>query len=173
MSSGRIRQTGDEDADLEDVILDAIRSNQLEINTFMPATVTSYDALFNTVSAQPSFKRTMIDPPELVRRPELADVPVIFPRTSAGGLSFPISTGDPVGLIFSQRSMDDWLLTGLEGQVFDSRLHDINDAVAIPGLQSKLDLPLIPLQDGFVELRGEKVFIGDPTPVIGKHLKIV
>lgn len=173
MSSGRIRQTGDEDPDIVDIILDAIRSNQLEINTFMPGVVTSYEALLNTVSVQPSFKRTMIDPPELVRRPELTDVPVVFPRTATGGLSFPIEVGDPVGLIFSQRSMDDWLLTGLEGQVFDSRLHDINDAIAIPGLQSKLDLPLIPLQDGFVELRGEKVFIGDPTPVVGKFLKIV
>lgn len=172
MSVGDIRQTGDESPDLVDIILDAIRSAQLEINTFMPGRITGYNALLNTVDVQPVFMRTMIDPPEVVRRPELSDVPLLYPRTSTNGLSFPVAIGDPVGVIFSQRSLDNWLTLGIEAPPGDSRLHDINDGVAIPGLQSLIDLPLIPLQDGFTELRGEKVFIGDPTPLVGKFLKI-
>jgi len=155
------RQTDDESPDLVDVILDAIRSNQLELNSVMPGTIVSYDAANQTAVVQPSFKITYFEPGGTESRAEIDDVRVIFPRSGQQGLVFPVSAGDSVLLLFSQRSLDDWLDEGGEVELSDTRLHNINDAIALVGFASIAErLDPAPANDR-VELRGEKVFIGD------------
>ena len=157
---GLIVQTGFETPTLVDIILDAIRSNQLELNTCMPGIIRSYDPATQTATVQPAFKRTFIDPPEVKSRPEIDDVPVVFPRSGQAGIVFPVNAGDSVLLLFSQRSLDEWLDEGGEIKVNDSRLHNLNDCIAIPGFASLADA-LDPAPDNATEVRGAKIFVGD------------
>lgn len=127
-------EMGNETPTMVDIIKEAIRQNHLELNTMIPAKVISYDSSTQTCEVQPSLKRTLIDPPKIISRPRLLDVPVVFPRAGASGSYFPLAAGDSVMLIFCQRSLDDWLEADGEVQVRDTRLHNISDAVVVPGL---------------------------------------
>lgn len=161
-----IKQTSGEPADLLDVLKNVVRSDRLELNTCLPAKVESYDASTQTCVVQPSLKRTSMKG-EIVSRPKIHNVPVIFPRTASYGISFPIAAGDSVLLVFSQRSLDDWIDKGTEDAVNDARLHDITDAIAIPGLYSTADA-IDPAQEtAALEVRGDKIFIGDPSATPG------
>jgi hypothetical protein len=68
-------------------------------------------------------------------------VPVLFPGGGWGGglyISFPIAADDNVLLIFSDRSLDEYLAgsgSGAPVKVADPRQHHLSDAVAIPGLR--------------------------------------
>lgn len=68
----------------------------------------------------------------------ILDVPVVFPSAAGGILSFPINAGDTVLLVFSMRSIDEWV-NGEGGQTTPSnnRHHHLSDAIAIPGLYTK------------------------------------
>jgi hypothetical protein len=158
--SGKMTQFGNNTPTLIEVIKEAIRQNQLELNTMLPAEVVSYDPANQTCVVQPSLKRTNIDPAEVISRPRISDVPVVFPRTSSGGVFFPLSEGDSVMLVFCQRSLDDWIENGGNVQVRDVRLHDLSDAVALAGFYP-LSQAINPAQaSDATELRGEKILIG-------------
>lgn len=153
-------QVGNETPDLEDVIQGFIRMNQLELNTCLPGQITDYDALTQTCSVQPLIARTLLNG-SVFSRQEIDEVPVVFPRSKTGGITFPLASGDGVMIIFGQRSIENWSFTGLEGASGDTRLHDINDAIVVPGLFS-LAGSMIPPQVEATEVRGEKIFVGDP-----------
>jgi len=156
-----ITQTDGEDPTMLDVILNAIRSNQLEFNTAMPATVLSYDISTRTCSVKPSFKRTQIDIETTYSRGQINNVPVMFPGSGGRGASFPLKKDDSVLLLFSQRSLDDWLVRGGEVRLTDSRLHNMTDAIAIPGLLPSSEA-MSGLKEGYT-IDDEKIFIGDLT----------
>lgn len=158
----RAEQVGNETPDLVDLILTGIRANQLELNTCMPATVTQYNSETLTATVQPSFKR-FDTKGNFTSRPQIEDVPVVFPRSGARGVYFPLAAGDPVLLVFSQRSLDTWLDNGGEIDLRDTRLHNLNDAIAIPGIGSSQDVPSPVPATGALDLRADKIFLGDPN----------
>lgn len=173
--TGLMTQTGNETPTFADILREAIRENQLEVNTMIPGVVVSYDALIQTCEVQPSLKRTIINPASVISRPRLKDVPVIFPRTSTGGVFFRLKAGDKVAIVFSQRSLDDWNESSGEVQVRDTRLHDVTDAVVFPGLYQAMD-PISPIQADGTELRGDTIFLGktgtsDEPLVLGNVLQ--
>ena len=102
-------------------------------------------------------KRTTVEG-KVEPRPRLDEVPVVFPYSGTKGITFPLEDGDPCLLVFSQRSIDDWVTLKLEAPVTDSRLHDINDAFCIPGPASPLSV--IPLEEGF-QINHDKIWIGN------------
>ena len=162
----KIRQVGNQTPSETDIILSAIRSQMLDLYTFMPATVLDYDALLQTCTVQPAFKATYIDPPKTESLPKIQDVPVIFNRSSTRGAQFPLKKGDGVGLMFSQRSLDDWASKSNsvnDVQLTSARTHDINDAVAIPGLFSDAG-KLSGLKDAY-QIFSDKIWIGDPDGI--------
>lgn len=161
--------------ELEEVIQDYIEMDKLELNTCLPAIVKAYDSVKQTCTVQPSMKRTTIAG-EVSSRAEIEDVPVVFPRSGAYGFTVPITVGDSVMLIFSQRSLDDWIDNGGEVEVTDYRLHDINDAIAIPGLfPLENKITPAPAADA-AEVRGNKILLGksgasDEPMVLGNVLQ--
>jgi len=111
--------------DLDDVIREYIEVDRLELNTCMPAIVKSYDSATQTCSVQPCMKRTTVGG-EVMSRAVIDEVPVVFPRSSLGGVHFPIEDGDSVMILFSQRSLDEWTDNGGQVELFDGRLHNSN-----------------------------------------------
>ena len=150
--------SGKQDDDLLDIIEDEIRINFLELNTSMPGIITSYDPSSRLATVKPSFKRTRMDG-KVVERPELLDVPVIFPYSGTQGITFPLKSGTPCLLIFSQRALDTWRDSREEAvKVNSTRLHDLSDALCLPTFGSNSDTE--ELKDGF-QINFDKIWIGD------------
>jgi hypothetical protein len=141
-----------------DIVKDQIRTDRLELNTSMPGIIKEYDPATRTATVQPAMKRTTVDNKN-PRRPLLLEVPVIFPYSGTKGITFPLEVDSPCLLVFSQRSIDDWVTKREEGVVTDTRLHDINDAFCIPGPNSPdAEAP----KDAF-QINHDKIWVGDTT----------
>ncbi len=105
-----------------------------DVHTALPARIIKYEADQQKASVQPLIKKQYQDG-TVESNPIITGVPVIFPSGGGALLSFPIQPGDLVLLVFSERSLDNWVAsTGQEVEPNDSRKHDFSDAIAIPGL---------------------------------------
>jgi len=96
--------------------------------------------------------------------PEIDEVPVQFPAGGGCAILFPLVKGDPVLLIFSHSSIEEWLSSSGKEEVTpaDLRSFDLTDAFAIPGVtppaaikEPKLRIEFT--EDGAIELGGKAV----------------
>tara|TARA_R110000803_G_scaffold13482_1_gene37857 strand:- start:7709 stop:8449 length:741 start_codon:yes stop_codon:yes gene_type:complete len=124
-------------ATFTDAVRSHIAADRSMLNVSIPAVITSYDPITQKCSCQPLIDSLLRDE-RLVRMPILEDIPVMFPSTQLSALTFPVNVTDTVLLVFSQRSLDNWLATRDTNPVNpeDFRKHDLSDAIAIPGLFS-------------------------------------
>lgn len=104
-----------------------------KLHTSIPAIVSKYDPVKVKVEAQPIIKKLYEDGTELAYK-AIPGVPVMFPRTNRFHMTYPLEVGDMVLLIFSERSIGNWLNTDEEAIPGDDGKYSMNDAVAIPGL---------------------------------------
>ena len=128
------------------------------IHVALPARVESYDSVKQVVSVQPLTKEVSQDEsgsPLVESLPIVNNVPVVFPGAGGYQLRFPVTVGDEVLLIFTDRSIDQWKSQGGEVDPIDLRRHNLTDAIAIPGLhnltQNKLQAIDV-ISDGTVKL---------------------
>lgn len=121
------------DLQLSDVLEQAILSQLTEIHTALPAQIETYDYTTKKASVKPLIKKTMNDGTELVI-PVIENVPVVFPGTGTVLIHFPLNKGDKCLLIFSERSLDEFLSLGIDNAASDPRILDLSDAICIPGL---------------------------------------
>lgn len=108
----------------------------------MPGRVESYDKDTQKANVQPIIQQGYIKEDGTRGSKALAmvlDVPIQFQGSGAFGMTFPVSKGDIVLLVFSDFSLDKWLALGApENGTTDSgddRAHALSDAFAIPGLR--------------------------------------
>lgn len=117
---------------------DAIKAS---LRVSVPALVVSFNALKQTISAQPAIKEKRVDRAtgeiEWVALPVLQDIPVQFPQGGGVALTFPLVAGDEVLLVFADSCIDSWFAFGSVQQWNDRRRHDLSDAIAIPGINSQ------------------------------------
>ena len=124
---------------LADVLLGLADKTAGSLRVGMPGRVISYDPVRQSVEVQPMIPRGVDDETgerQVEMLAAIDDVPVLF--KGAGGYSetFPLSPGDTVWLTFSDFCMDQFLLTGNIVDPRSDRMHDLSDAVAIPGMRS-------------------------------------
>jgi hypothetical protein len=103
-----------------------------------PARVVRWDASLQLIDAQPLTKNSYYDETGVRQTedwPVVTNVPVCFPGSGGYGMTFPITIGDMVLLVFSDRSLDGFLATGNSVDPGDGRCHHISDAIAIVGLR--------------------------------------
>lgn len=114
---------------------------QGEINVCLPAQVESYDASTQLASVKPLLKRPLVGEDgvdlEAESIPVINNVPVIHPSGGGYFVHLPLTKGDPVTLVFSDRSLDRWIDKGGEVDPGFSHTHELSDAFAIPGGRSK------------------------------------
>jgi hypothetical protein len=84
---------------------------------------------------------TILQPPVL-----LVDVPVAWPRTAQGYLTFPLTIGDTGELIVQDRSLAEWRKKGIPVDPIDNWTHNRGDAVFHPGLHADTN-PIVPPTD--------------------------
>ena len=117
----------------DDTIALIAQSVRATIYTALPGRVVSYDPATQTATVQPLYKAKFNGEP--MQMPELLSVPVVMPRGGGYAISFPIKPGDGVQLMFQSRNSDLWYNEGGEQEGFTARMHDLSDAVAMPGLE--------------------------------------
>lgn len=103
------------------------------IYTAMPGKIVSYKQSTQRARVTPQLNKVMYDGTVLEHK-DLLDVPVLFPACGGASITLPVSKGDSVLLLFSCRSMEDWLLTGDRITPEMDRSFSLSDAIAIPGL---------------------------------------
>ncbi|OOF85141.1 Gp138 family membrane-puncturing spike protein [Rodentibacter ratti] len=114
--------------------------NELEdINVALPAKVVSYDAATVRVVAKPAIPKRLASG-EVLGTPQIVNVPVMFPMADIGGavaqITLPVKPGDGCFLIFSQRSLENWL-SGSSDAPDDPRMFDLSDAFCFIGGNAK------------------------------------
>ena len=125
--------------------------NVMRLNTCIPAIIDSFDATNQTVSATPAINIKYINPGDgkvsYIKYPVITNIPLAIIRGSGVSITQPITKGNPCTLIFSQRSIDNFILEGgianpVEGNnpmTSIIRCMDLTDALCFPGVITTKD----------------------------------
>jgi hypothetical protein len=147
---------------LRSVIARSIGSHVNGMRVALPGRVVAYDPIRQSVDVLPLIQDGFIDEDgerQAERVPILNNVPVVFPGCGSYRITFPIEVGDQVLLVFCSSSIARWKLTGGEVDPGDDRRHDLNDAIAIPGVHSFSGAPTLAPLDALV-LHGDQIKLG-------------
>lgn len=138
---------------LAQVLNDAIEAKLLRLNVMLPGRVEKYDPTLCKADIQPLLQSKFADG-TVVDLPIITNCPVQFMRTKQAGISVPLKVGDTGSIIFSQRSIDTWMLKGGITDPSDTRHHDLSDGVFWPGLMPITEVFSAPDPDNVVIQNG-------------------
>jgi hypothetical protein len=133
------------------------------LRTGAPAEVTNVSLSDQTVDACP-YINVAFDDPETegltyVRPPIIPNIPIMFPGGDGYSVTFPLSQGQTVWLLYADRSLDEWQTAGGESEPADPRRFDITDCVAYPGTRSPSD-PLSEIEASSMVIAGQLIKLG-------------
>lgn len=114
------------------VLKQAFKDYSQQLRVCLPGKIVTYDYKLQQATVQPTFSNEYNDG-TVQQMPSIYNVPVVWPSAGESHIHFPLNVGDPVLLIFADKSLDLWLQSGTTSQPNDSRTHHIADAIAIPG----------------------------------------
>jgi hypothetical protein len=127
-----------ETPELETVLEEAVRTGMMDLRVALPCRVEKYNKERQEVDLQPLIKKQYRSNDEIVSLPIIPSVPVHFQSSDDGGafISLPLKVGDLGFCIVCDRSIDKWL-SGDGQEVFpdDNRIHNLTDAIFLPGLR--------------------------------------
>lgn len=103
------------------------------IRVAMPAIIESYDYKTCKASIKIDMQELYHDDTAL-DYPVISNVPVIFTRSGGASLTMPVTRGDTCLVMFLDRNINSWLLGSSRQKPQSTRMHHLNDAVAIMGL---------------------------------------
>lgn len=152
----------------------ALEGWQAKLWTALPAIIVSYDAAKQTCQCRPTIQALVRDQHGVanwVTLPVLVDVPVLFPGAGGFTLTFPVTAGDEVLVVFSSRCIDGWWQLGDVRPQVELRMHDLSDGFALLGTRNQTRL-LPSLSTSAVQLRNDA---GDAYVQItpGKNIDVV
>ena len=130
-----------------------------DLHTSMPAEIVSYDHAKNLAVVQPLLKRKYKNEAEAVLLPNISNVPVAFPRMGPAHLRLPIKPGQTGQLVFNERSIDGWLVSGGQIDPQDPRKHSLSDAVFYPGLVPNNDAMKSSAAQDSIELKLNNAYL--------------
>lgn len=150
-----------------------------DLHTAIPARIIDFDQKTQTATIEILVQKLMADGTG-ENFPPLLDVPVSFPRGGGFAVTFPLNKGDEGIALFSERCIDGWWENGKPSIPLDFRLHDLSDAIFIPGITSKpkalkgffnagMELrtekgdTFIRLQPGTITIKGDIIHEGNTT----------
>jgi hypothetical protein len=119
---------------LTNVVRRMIRENNRSLRVCLPGKIVHVTNSYS-VDIQPLLQSQYNSSQSPVTLPVLPGVPVSMPCGADFAVQFPLAVGDCGLLVFADRSIDTWLAgSGDLADPKDARLHDITDAIFIPGL---------------------------------------
>jgi hypothetical protein len=109
-----------------------------ELNTCIPGYIESYDPATKTATAIVPFVDYFENDDGTADERKWSPVPgyVLFARGGGWSITFPLKKGDPVLVVFSQRSIDEWAASDGKTEVSPQEIdnHSSSDAFIIAGL---------------------------------------
>jgi hypothetical protein len=118
---------------LEDLMQAVVRHGAMDLRVAFPAQVVKVDAE-QTVDVQPSLKTRPLGQ-DSVAMPQIQQVPVSMPQGADWRLTYPVAVGDTGLCICVDRNIEAWLAgNGGLADPGDTRIHNLNDAIFVPGL---------------------------------------
>lgn len=114
------------------VLREAIDARLKDVHVALPAKVV---AVLDTqrVHVQPLLQRQYKNG-DVVDIPVIQDVPVIVPRGTDYWIKLPVAVDDTGLILFSERSIDKWLVQGGKLNPGSPRKFDLSDGIFVPGL---------------------------------------
>jgi hypothetical protein len=138
--------------DLEVGISAIFQSLLMDIHTALIGKVISFDAVNQKVKVQPVLKRKYKN-----KEPGLLavvdEIPVLFLGSGDWWITFDVKPDSYVLLIVSERSLDIWTNQGGLVDPADSRKFNLNDAIAIPGINPLPDIIIPPVESDCISIR--------------------
>ena len=132
-----------------DALLEAPVAKRLgEMRTCLPGIVVSYDHATQRATVLVTIDSKKVVDGELIsyQPPPIPNVPVHFPSGTNYAITWPLSAGDPVTLVFEDRSTTEWRASGASRTTpRDPRRWDWSDAVALPGGRTQAAGPTGPI----------------------------
>ena len=107
----------------------------LAINCVQIGTIKSYDASKNLATVALNFLRQPADGSDPVEFPTLLDVPCFFLFGGTSFISMPITSGDTCLVLFNDRDIDNWFVSGQTLGPNSSRAHSLSDGIALVGIR--------------------------------------
>lgn len=155
------------------------RETKTEINSVLVGRIESFNPILQTAIVSVNF-RAMING-VVVDYPQLLDVPVIFLRGGNAYLTFPVEKDDECILLFNDRALDAWLVSGNSQVPFDDRVHDVSDAIALVGIRSYPKAISDFVQDGvkigkgnnFITIKDSGIQIGNGIDSLQTQLNLI
>lgn len=144
---------------LADIIRQAIEDRLVDVHTMLPGRIDSYDPTTQKADVEPLIKRLQrtVDGELSEDIPVIPGVPVVFPRTQAFKLTFPVQAGDRCMLIFCERSTEAYQI-GQGRQSATAQIkqtdpetfatHNLTDPVALLGWYNDAEALATADQDG-------------------------
>lgn len=146
---------------LSSIIEKIVRNALLDTNVAIPGIIQKFTPDLQEVEVELVVKREIVEPTddvktEIIREalPVLIQVPVVQMQGGRFFLTTPIKPGDEALVIFSQRDMDRWYTSARTSDPNSYRQHDLSDAIAIVGLNSK-PKKIVNYNNSDIELRDE------------------
>jgi len=125
---------------LTDLIRTALDSSLSDVHTCMPGVIESFNESTQTAKVNLSIRRVKntrtSEGSRYVNIPPVINVPVVYPSAGGYSITFPVTSGDEVLVVFSERAIDTWLQSGGVQNPLDRRKHEYTDAIAVIGLHS-------------------------------------
>ena len=150
------------------------------VYTASPGRILSFDGTLATVQITVRMKVIVNGEVTYIDPPPVTNVPVVLPQSTGAGvfITVPIHNGDPCLLIFGQRGIDHVVNNGGVQNPPDTenallsriRHHDMADAICVPGLCCKPNVPANWNMNG-VEMRNKdrSVFVSVSPSGIQSH----
>lgn len=124
--------------------------NAMRLNTCIPGVVNAFDPATQKVSATPAINAKYVSPEgevSYIQYPMITNIPLAIIRGSGLSITQPITEGYPCTLIFSQRSIDNFVIdravtNPVEGPnplTSALRCMDLTDAMCFPGIITTKD----------------------------------
>lgn len=117
--------------DPSEALFGAIEAERREINTTLDGNIVSYDRATQRAVIKPKLERKFGD--KTLEAPDLKEIKIAMPGGGGFGLHYDMKPGDPVTLQVRQRSVDKSQTEGGNTDNAPGRMHDLSDAIAMPG----------------------------------------
>lgn len=140
-------------------LLNELFSNKMaDVHISMPAKIVNYDHTLRKATVQPAINQRYNDG-EVVEFPLIHNVPVIQPSSGGAFIHLPVKQGDNVLLVFSEKSLEEWLQNGKIVTPDDPRQNDLTDAIAITGLSPFIASGVANNEDVIISYKGSTISI--------------
>lgn len=120
---------------LAGVVNKAIEAAMRRTNVMRPGRVERVDLTTQLLDVQPLVGEVYEAEDGTITHEHLPLITNVAYACMAGGglrMTFPVSVGDTVMLVFADRSIDAWQATGIKSLPEDQRRHHFSDAIAVP-----------------------------------------